>query len=313
MAHPRPRTQTGPQNGPKPTFVLSEPAATRDRAASRCIARTSVSRTLFHPPTPTFCGVRPSEWPQRTRTLASARLSLTRPVWPRHAVFAPSCPQMYGCIMDGGALVIQPKGEVNDPKQLADLVAAERVTDLSQTPSAFSILEPYLVPKPQRYALRTLTLAGEKVIMSRHRDFLNAFDNVHRRPRLINVYGPSECTIFCTGTEITPVHIAKEHQSNIGKSLHTIYILDNQLQRVPVGALGQVSAFTHLRVQGRMRGEGEPHECTRRPRTNTRMDRRDLWSVPRCLPCHPFSSASRSCGAGGGPHLYTEPSEAGGG
>jgi amino acid adenylation domain-containing protein len=107
---------------------------------------------------------------------------------------------------------------------LMDTLRDHRVTVATLSPSILSAMEPEPLPD-----LAVLNLAGERVTPQ-----LAARWSAANR-RLFNLYGPTECTIWATGAEITDV-------VSIGKPIANLraYVLDRYLEPVPDGVPGEL-------------------------------------------------------------------------
>ena len=72
--------------------------------------------------------------------------------------------ELFGCLLHGGRLVVVPKWTTRDPAAFTALLGRERVTVLSLTPSAMSVLLPEAARTPQALdTVRYVLLAGEKL------------------------------------------------------------------------------------------------------------------------------------------------------
>ncbi|WP_234365834.1 amino acid adenylation domain-containing protein [Streptomyces albireticuli] len=136
----------------------------------------------------------------------------------------------------GGRLVVVPDDVARSPRELLALLARERVTALSQTPSAFYQLmraeaeaEPGALPD-----LRVVVFAGEALEPTRVRSWHGP-----GRPRLVNMYGITETTVHATYTELTD---PDETAGVIGTALPDLrlHLLDHALRPVPPGCPGEI-------------------------------------------------------------------------
>ncbi|WP_299538447.1 non-ribosomal peptide synthetase [uncultured Streptomyces sp.] len=148
--------------------------------------------------------------------------------------FDASTLEIWGALCNGCTLVVQPPGEPS-LRELAAGVAAEGVTILWLTAGLFHQMADG--PVAAMTSLRAL-LAGGDVLSPAHAErVLAALPGV----RLINGYGPTENTTFtCCGTVRTPV----ESPLPIGRAIRgtRVYVLDDDLEPVPDGAVGELYA-----------------------------------------------------------------------
>ncbi|KAJ6437120.1 C6 transcription factor [Purpureocillium lavendulum] len=141
-------------------------------------------------------------------------------------------------LLSGGCLCV-----CSDTDRMNKLQATLRdmkVTLVQLTPSLSQVLDPASLPD-----LRTLILTGEKLSESVLNPWLAT-----GRIRVINAYGPTECTIMCAAN--TNVHSAGVADS-VGHGLGaTLWIADvNDINRLaPIGAVGE------LLIEGPLIGQG---------------------------------------------------------
>jgi len=126
------------------------------------------------------------------------------------------------------------------PKRLRDWLVSERVTVcFAPTPLAEVLLT---LEWPSDTALRLLLTGG---------------DTLHHHPpsglpfALVNNYGPTECTVVATSGVVPPSAHA-DGAPPIGRPIDNfqIYILDEHMQQVPVGTVGEL----HIGGKGLARG-----------------------------------------------------------
>ncbi|MFF9473365.1 amino acid adenylation domain-containing protein [Streptomyces roseolus] len=147
--------------------------------------------------------------------------------------------EMWGPLAHGGRLVVVPHDVARSPGDLLELLGRERVTVLSQTPSAFLQLlraEAELgVPPRTTAALRYVVFGGE------------ALDTAQLAPwrgrpvRLVNMYGITETTVHVTHLELDDAAVERGG-SPIGTPLDDLraHVLDQGLLPVPVGVVGEL-------------------------------------------------------------------------
>ncbi|SUA79352.1 Linear gramicidin synthase subunit B [Nocardia otitidiscaviarum] len=125
----------------------------------------------------------------------------------------------------GGAAVVAAP-ETFGGTALAELIAAERVTHLVITPSALATMDPEAVT-----TVRVLAVAGEAI----------SAELVERWTpgrTLVNLYGPTEFTIWATASE--PLRV--DAPVTIGRPIRGAgtLVLDDRLRPVPLGVAGEL-------------------------------------------------------------------------
>ena len=146
--------------------------------------------------------------------------------------------EMYGALLYGGTVVVVPKLIAQDSRAFFDFLKAERITILNQTPTAFrSLLQANNGRIDSSVQVRYLIFGGEALMPGILRVWHTAIPDC----RIINMYGITETTVHVTYKEITAAEITS-NSSNIGLPLPTVscYVLDADLQPVPVGVTGEL-------------------------------------------------------------------------
>ncbi|MGB8194441.1 MAG: amino acid adenylation domain-containing protein [Chitinophagaceae bacterium] len=146
--------------------------------------------------------------------------------------------EMYGALLFGGKLVVIPLAVAQDPAAYLQVVRAEGVTVLNQTPSSFYQVITQELQQPQKdLALRYVIFGGEALSPSRLWEWKNRYPET----KLINMYGITETTVHVTYKGITDEEIATDSNS-IGRPIPTLscYVLDKHQELVPVGVAGEL-------------------------------------------------------------------------
>ena len=146
--------------------------------------------------------------------------------------FDSSVAGIFGTLTQGATLAL-PEKEI-DVSTLAGLVTKYRITHLLCTPTLYSAV----LSQPDRAGLSSLkaaTIAGE----SNSQNLLAEHYAVLPNTGLFNEYGPTEATVWSS------VHLFEDPQDKpgcIGKPIANtrIYILDPNLQPVPIGVPGEL-------------------------------------------------------------------------
>ncbi|TDH56564.1 non-ribosomal peptide synthetase [Mycobacterium talmoniae] len=149
--------------------------------------------------------------------------------------------EIFGALLAGGRLVVVPEALARSPEDLHALLITERVSVLSQTPSAFYALQTADASQPEpgdRLSLETVVFGGEALEPQRLRAWL---DRHPETPRLINMYGITETTVHASFRPIVDGD-ADNTASPIGAPLSHLafFVLDRWLQPVSPGVVGEL-------------------------------------------------------------------------
>jgi amino acid adenylation domain-containing protein len=153
--------------------------------------------------------------------------------------------EIWGALLYGGRLVVVPFELSRSPEEFYALLEAERVTVLSQTPSAFRQLmradeEAAERGKTRELALRSVVFAGEALDPAMLRGWVDRRGD--DRPVLVNMYGITETTVHVTYRVIREADVRGGSSSPIGVPLPdlSVRLLDRNGQVVPVDMVGEM-------------------------------------------------------------------------
>ncbi|WP_225825822.1 non-ribosomal peptide synthase/polyketide synthase [Streptomyces naphthomycinicus] len=151
--------------------------------------------------------------------------------------------ELWGPLLHGGRLVVVPEDTARSPEDFLRLLADERVTVLNQTPSAFYPLiraDAELPGTGARLALRTVIFGGEALDTARLADWYTRHPDT--APRLVNMYGITETTVHVTHAALDRGAARPGTASPIGTGIPDLrlYVLDDTLQPLPPGAVGEL-------------------------------------------------------------------------
>lgn len=141
-----------------------------------------------------------------------------------------------------GACLVVPEQDVPTGTELAQLLAAARVTVANLPTSYFLATREDLLPvlKEGRWAPRLLVLGGERIPA----DVMSAFlDDIDTELSVLNVYGVTEAAISSTVHEITRDSLVEGAEIPLGGELpgERIHVLDEGLRPLPTGAVGELA------------------------------------------------------------------------
>ncbi|MEW5925849.1 MAG: amino acid adenylation domain-containing protein [Gemmatimonadota bacterium] len=169
-----------------------------------------------------FRGVDYARWDEEQVTLQHSSVSwdaLTLELWP--------------ALLTGGTCVLY-AGDAAEPEALAREVRENGVTTLWLTSAFFNLV---VDTRPEALAgVRQVMTGGETVSAAHVRRALE----LHPGLRLVNGYGPGECTVFST---CWPVPAGFDGATvPIGRPVgdRRVYLLDRRLEPVPVGVPGEL-------------------------------------------------------------------------
>jgi amino acid adenylation domain-containing protein len=151
--------------------------------------------------------------------------------------------ELWGALCYGGRLVVVPYWTSRSPTDFLKLLAAERVTVLNQTPSAFRNLirtrAESLRADAQALALRYVIFGGEALEVSGLRPWFELYGD--RSPQLFNMYGITETTVHVTYRPLAAAD-CEQPGSVIGEPIADLqlHLLDPYLEPVPIGVPGEI-------------------------------------------------------------------------
>jgi amino acid adenylation domain-containing protein/non-ribosomal peptide synthase protein (TIGR01720 family) len=157
--------------------------------------------------------------------------------------------EQWGALIYGGKLITINKLCARTPEKLFQKLLFEKVTVLNQTPSAFESITREMQSSGNRInslAIQTVIFGGEyldyKILQPWEKNLKT--NNIS----LVNMYGITETTVHVTYNPIATLN----EPVNLGKQLKdlSLYILDMNLNRVPIGSIGEL----HIGGVGLARG-----------------------------------------------------------
>lgn len=150
--------------------------------------------------------------------------------------------EIWGALLHGGRLVVVPYPVSRSTEEFSELLAREKVTVLSQTPSAFrQLLRVWsALPPGAPDSLRLIVFGGEALELQSLKPWFDRHGE--HGPVLVNMYGITETTVHVTYRVIRPIDLAPGRRSVIGVPIPdlSLHLLDENLQPVPRGETGEI-------------------------------------------------------------------------
>jgi amino acid adenylation domain-containing protein len=150
--------------------------------------------------------------------------------------------QFLAPLLIGGKTIIIDTETVCDPPKLFQTIQQQQITLIELVPQVLKNLLQYLTDlSPQTRQLPSLQwmmVTGESVSVELVNQWLQLYPNIP----VVNAYGPSEASDDITQEIITQPLPANQRSVSIGKPLANLnlYILDRNLQLVPIGVAGEI-------------------------------------------------------------------------
>jgi amino acid adenylation domain-containing protein len=147
--------------------------------------------------------------------------------------------EIWGALAYGGRLVVVPWWVSREPAAFLDLLEAERVTVLNQTPSAFRQLVLAEAAGPVRdLALRLVIFGGEALEMASLAPWLARHGE--ERPRLVNMYGITETTVHVTYRPLSGADLGAASVIGVPIPDLQVYVLEPGMEPAPLLVPGEI-------------------------------------------------------------------------
>jgi amino acid adenylation domain-containing protein len=142
--------------------------------------------------------------------------------------------EVWGCLLNGGTLAIHPAG-VPSLEELGAFIKAEKINLLFLTTSLFAQMIEHCAADLR--AVGQVVTGGEQLFVPVAKAAWKALP----RSRIVNGYGPTECTTFACAYSVGRPETL-EHSVPIGRPIEntTAYVLDRYGNVMPVGVPGEL-------------------------------------------------------------------------
>ncbi|PBC82466.1 amino acid adenylation domain-containing protein [Streptomyces sp. 2224.1] len=157
--------------------------------------------------------------------------------------FDVSVSELWGAWATGACAVLVDSETAMSPEAFLELLSSRQVTVYSQVPSVFRFLALACHRAPRPLRLRYLLLAGESVDLPTVSSFLADVDQQQGQLlTAINLYGPTETTIYATAKILDSKTLQGQVRSPIGHALPhlTVEVCDPVGRPVEEGVTGEI-------------------------------------------------------------------------
>ena len=146
--------------------------------------------------------------------------------------FDVSVNEIFPVLTAGGTLIVPPQECAADFDAIAEIVEQRKITIMGATPSGLTELN----RRWNKFQNIRLVLSGGEALAESHVDQLVNFATV------TNGYGPTETTVCATYFDLNSMEQTDARTIPIGKPLpnYRVYIVDQDLQLVPIGCPGEL-------------------------------------------------------------------------
>ncbi len=153
---------------------------------------------------------------------------------------------IFWTLLQGAPLVLPKQGEEKDMAQLADTIFKNQVTHILTLPSLYTLLLDQ-APAQKLQSIKLVNVSGEVCPTS----LAQKHERIIPAGQLYNLYGPTEATVNCTYFRF-PIGF-HEPKAPIGIPIlnYEIFILDENMQEVPRGEVGEIYIGGSKPVVGR--------------------------------------------------------------
>ena len=149
--------------------------------------------------------------------------------------------EYWGALITGGRFVLVPLRVRHSAEEFYELIAAEQITILNQTPSFFRQLVSVDAALDKRVLpLRHIIFGGEALDVPGLKPWFDRYGDAC--PRLTNMYGITETTVHVTLRPISASDCEESIRSPLGMSIQDLemFVVDEHFNLVPSGVAGEL-------------------------------------------------------------------------
>jgi amino acid adenylation domain-containing protein len=148
--------------------------------------------------------------------------------------FDSSVSDLFTMLLSGGSLVLMPPDDRLSASKVARAIHEHGVTTFAVVPSIYRAVIGRLAARPP--TLRIVTIAGERVSRELVTEHHRRFPGV----RLVNEYGPTECTVCATACDLE--NDSSDGHPLIGRAIANVevLVLGPDLRLLPPGGVGEI-------------------------------------------------------------------------
>lgn len=149
--------------------------------------------------------------------------------------FDVSMTELLGCFFGSGKLLVTEQSDLRDSNELIQIINKFGVTHMNMVPTMLGLFFDRFDTglSNEVSSLKYLFVGGEAISFNQ----VNRFKELGITCQLINMYGPAEASVWCSFK-----NLSGSNSVNIGKPFGgaLFYILDNELNQVPIGVTGEL-------------------------------------------------------------------------
>lgn len=155
-------------------------------------------------------------------------------------IFDASVQQIFASLLLGHTLDIVLEPVKKDGNKLFEYYVNNSIEISDGTPMHLKMLSNSIHSFSEELSLKHFIIGGDKLELNVVKKFYEKFKG--KKPRITNVYGPTECCVDSTAFSIDAERIENFTSIPIGKPLMNfgIHILNEDMREVPVGGVGEI-------------------------------------------------------------------------